>query len=196
MLASALLAACLLLLLSLCPRCEGGTNAPAANATRKDSGGEGKPLSKGVTTQAAALNVLGTALQTCNNHLMTGWYRDGSCRTDTADTGLHSVCAVVTDDFLQYMRQVGNNLITPVPQNRFPGLVHGDAWCLCAGRWLQAHAAGKAPPILLSATERSAIDVIPLEVIREFGAGTGTGTGGSAGSGTATVEAEVAVDGQ
>ncbi|MFN7228600.1 MAG: DUF2237 family protein [Synechococcaceae cyanobacterium] len=97
---------------------------------------------------------------------MTGWYRDGSCRTGPADLGRHTVCCVVTDAFLNYSRAQGNDLSTPMPDFSFPGLRAGDCWCVCAGRWLEAYDDGMAPPVRLEACEASTLELIPLEILR------------------------------
>ena len=114
----------------------------------------------------SARNVLGGELEECCSSPKTGWFRDGTCRTDAADAGRHVVCAHMTATFLAYTRAEGNDLSTPSPSAGFPGLREGDRWCLCAGRWEQARRAGVAPPVLLAATEESALQVIPLEVLR------------------------------
>jgi len=98
---------------------------------------------------------------------MTGWYRDGFCRTDGADLGRHTVCCVVDERFLSYTRAQGNDLSTPMPQYGFPGLKPGDHWCVCAGRWLEAYEDGMAPSVRLEACEQSALEVIPLEVLQQ-----------------------------
>ncbi len=113
-------------------------------------------------------NVLGTDLQPCNCSIMTGWYRDGSCKTDPTDMGMHTVCAVMTDRFLTYSKAQGNDLSTPMPQYNFPGLKAGDHWCLCAPRWNQAYEDGMAPLVNLEATELSTLQVVGLEVLQQF----------------------------
>ncbi len=118
----------------------------------------------------AARNVLGEPLELCGCEPMTGWYRDGSCRTDAADSGRHTVCCVITDLFLRYSRSQGNDLSTPMPAYGFPGLKPGDHWCVCAFRWLEAYEDGVAPPVSLQATEESTLAVIPLELLRSVGA--------------------------
>nr|WP_254896172.1 DUF2237 domain-containing protein [Synechococcus sp. HK05] len=119
------------------------------------------------TPDSAALNVLGQPLVLCGCQPMTGWYRDGFCRTDGADLGRHTVCCVVDERFLSYTRAQGNDLSTPMPQYGFPGLKPGDHWCVCAGRWLEAYDDGMAPPVRLDACEQSALEVIPLELLQE-----------------------------
>jgi len=110
-------------------------------------------------------NVLGTDLQECSSSPETGFYRDGSCRTDEQDRGLHTVCAIVNNEFLQYSKSAGNDLITPMPQFNFPGLKAGDRWCLCASRWKEAHLAGAAPQIALEATHAKTLDIIDLDTL-------------------------------
>ncbi|MCS5705289.1 DUF2237 domain-containing protein [Synechococcus sp. FGCU-3] len=116
------------------------------------------------------LNVLSEPLELCGCEPMTGWYRDGSCRTDRADLGRHTVCCVVNDAFLTYSKAQGNDLSTPMPAYDFPGLKPGDHWCVCAPRWLEAYEDGMAPPVRLKATEITTLEVIPLEVLRQHAA--------------------------
>lgn len=97
-------------------------------------------------------NVFGEPLEICCTKPMTGYFRDGSCRTDNEDTGTHTVCAVMTEDFLMFSASMGNDLITPIPYYQFPGLKEGDYWCLCVNRWIEAEKAGKAPKLILEAT--------------------------------------------
>ena len=113
-------------------------------------------------------NVLGTDLQICNCNPLTGWYRDGSCKTDPTDVGMHTVCAVVTQAFLTYSKAQGNDLSTPMPQYGFPGLTEGDHWGLCASRWKQAYEDGMAPMVNLEATEVSTLQVVDLEILKQF----------------------------
>ncbi|MFM8604848.1 MAG: DUF2237 family protein [Cyanobium sp.] len=112
------------------------------------------------------LNVLGEPLEVCGCQPLTGWFRDGSCRTDPADLGRHTVCCQVNEAFLNYTRAQGNDLSTPAPAYGFPGLREGDAWCVCAARWLEAYEDGMAPPVRLEACEISTLKVIPLEILR------------------------------
>lgn len=119
-----------------------------------------------IPTEDAPRNVLGEPLQICGCEPLTGWWRDGSCRTDATDAGLHTVCCVMTDAFLRYSRAQGNDLSTPRPAFRFPGLKPGDHWCVCAARWLEAYQDGLAPPVVLAACEERSLAVIPLEVLR------------------------------
>lgn len=113
------------------------------------------------------LNVLGEPLQPCGTDPMTGFYREGSCSCGPDDIGLHAVCAVVTEEFLEHQRSVGNDLATPRPEWHFPGLRPGDRWCVVAGRWLQAYEDGVAAPVVLASTNARALEVIPLELLRE-----------------------------
>jgi len=110
-----------------------------------------------------ARNVLGTPLEVCGNDPVTGFYRNGCCDTGQEDAGMHVVCAVMTEEFLKFSRQRGNDLITPRPG--FAGLHAGDPWCLCAMRWLEAYRAGMAPPVLLTATHENALKVVPMEAL-------------------------------
>lgn len=118
-----------------------------------------------------ARNVLGGALAPCSHDPLTGWYRDGCCRTDENDLGSHTVCAVVTADFLAFSKSVGNDLSTPRPEYRFPGLRPGDRWCLCAMRWEEARRAGCAPRVVLEATNASALRFCQLDDLRAHAAG-------------------------
>ena len=111
-------------------------------------------------------NVLGTELQSCSCNPMTGWYRDGSCKTDATDMGMHTICAVMTDQFLSYSKAQGNDLSTP--QTGFPGLKAGDHWCLCAPRWKEAYEDGMAPLVNLEATEESTLTIIDLDILKQF----------------------------
>lgn len=110
-------------------------------------------------------NVLGGELQECGTDPLTGFYRDGCCTSGPEDIGSHTVCAVVTQEFLSHQRQVGNDLVSPVPAYGFPGLRPGDRWCVVALRWLQSVEAGVAAPVVLSSTNERALEVIPLEVL-------------------------------
>ena len=114
------------------------------------------------TVPEVALNVLGTPLQICSLDPLTGFLRDGHCRTDALDGGTHVVCARVTQVFLAFTLSRGNDLITPRPQSRFPGLKPGDAWCLCVLRWKEALDAGYAPPVNLACTHARALDFVTL----------------------------------
>jgi uncharacterized protein (DUF2237 family) len=115
-----------------------------------------------------AKNVLGEELETCSTQPLTGFYRDGCCNTGPEDMGRHTVCAIVTAEFLEFSREHGNDLITPAPQFGFPGLKPGDRWCLCLARWLEAYQAGKAPWIVLRATHESVRDKVSMEILNQF----------------------------
>lgn len=109
-----------------------------------------------------ASNVLGSSLAPCSTAPMTGFYRDGCCRTGAGDFGAHVVCAEMTEEFLSFTKAQGNDLCTPVPAYHFPGLKAGDRWCLCAARWKEALDAGVAPPVVLRATHASALEYVSL----------------------------------
>ncbi|MFK8114746.1 MAG: DUF2237 family protein [Rubripirellula sp.] len=115
----------------------------------------------------AGKNVLGAELQTCSTDPMTGFYRDGCCQTGADDLGLHTVCVQVSAEFLDYSKSVGNDLTTANPMYRFPGLVPGDRWCLCAARWKEAYDAGVAPPVVLEATHMSTLEFASIEELQE-----------------------------
>ena len=115
-----------------------------------------------------SLNVLGTPLKPCSHSPKTGWFRDGKCNTDASDRGSHTVAALVTDDFLQCLRERGNDLCTPAPRHGFPGLSEGDRWCVCAASWYDAYTAGRACPVDLEATHQAALAVVPLEALMEY----------------------------
>lgn len=114
-----------------------------------------------------SLNVLGEPLTPCSHDPLTGFFRDGHCNTCAEDQGSHTVCAVMTDEFLAFSKYVGNDLSTPRPEFGFAGLKTGDMWCLCAARFLQAHDEGCAPKVNLSATHLRATDIVPLDVLRQ-----------------------------
>ncbi len=111
-------------------------------------------------------NVLGEPLEKCGEDPMTGYFRDGSCRTDNNDYGSHTVCAFVTEEFLEFSKIKGNDLKTPRPDLNFQGLKEGDSWCLCANRWLEAYQNGAAPKIKLRSTNIKALDVISLDILK------------------------------
>jgi uncharacterized protein (DUF2237 family) len=113
------------------------------------------------------LNVLGGALEECGTDPLTGFFRDGCCSTGPEDIGSHTVCAVVTTEFLAHQKSVGNDLSTPRPELSFPGLRPGDRWCVVAVRWLQAYHAGAPAPVVLASTHARALETIPLSVLRE-----------------------------
>jgi hypothetical protein len=112
-------------------------------------------------------NVLGEPLQCCCRDPLTGFYRDGYCRTGPGDVGLHTVCAEMTAEFLEFSREAGNDLSTPMPEYGFPGLKEGDLWCLCVTRWAEALEAGQAPRVRLEATHLSALEYVDLADLQE-----------------------------
>lgn len=113
-------------------------------------------------------NVFGEPLQICCTDPLTGYFRDGLCRTISEDTGTHTVCAIMTAEFLRFSASVGNDLITPIPYYQFRGLKAGDKWCLCVSRWIQAEKAGKAPKIILEATHEKTLKYAPLETLVKY----------------------------
>lgn len=115
-------------------------------------------------------NVLGTELVACSEDPTTGYLRDGCCHHLTEDAGRHELCAVMTDEFLQYSKSRGNDLITPRPELEFPGLEAGDCWCLCIDRWLEAAAADVAPPVVLEATAKAVLDRVELSELEAHAA--------------------------
>lgn len=118
--------------------------------------------------QAPSVNALGGTLRPCSADPLTGFFRDGCCNTGPMDSGSHTVCAVMTAEFLANSKYLGNDLSTPRPEFRFPGLKPGDRWCLCAARFLQAHEEGVAPKVDLAATHERALDIVPLSVLRDY----------------------------
>lgn len=122
-----------------------------------------------MTVKAApSINVLGGSLQPCSIDPVTGFFRNGHCDTCAQDRGSHTVCAVMTAEFLAYSKYLGNDLSTPRPEYQFPGLKPGDHWCLCAARFLQAHHEGVAPQIRLASTHQRALDIVPLDLLRRY----------------------------
>lgn len=111
-------------------------------------------------------NVLGEILEPCGTDPVTGFYRDGCCSTGPDDQGRHTICAVMTSEFLEHQRSIGNDLSTPMPAYRFPGLVPGDRWCVTALNWLRAHQDGSAAPVVLASTNERTLEVISLEVLQ------------------------------
>jgi uncharacterized protein (DUF2237 family) len=114
----------------------------------------------------AQLNVFGEPLASCSERPLTGWTRNGCCETDAQDVGSHTVCAVMTAEFLDFSRSRGNDLSTPRPEYGFPGLAPGDNWCLCAARWREAWQAGLAPRVRLKATHRRALEIVDLAALK------------------------------
>jgi uncharacterized protein (DUF2237 family) len=113
-------------------------------------------------------NVLGGPLELCGEEPLTGFFRDGCCRTAPSDIGSHTICAVVSAEFLEHQRSIGNDLSTPMPAFQFPGLEPGDRWCVTAVNWLRAHEDGAAAFVVLSATHERALDIVPLDVLRAY----------------------------
>jgi uncharacterized protein len=113
-------------------------------------------------------NVLGGPLEPCGLEPLTGFYRDGCCHTGPGDLGSHTICAVVTAEFLEFQQRIGNDLSTPMPGYRFPGLTPGDRWCVTTHAWLRAHAEGVAAFVVLAATHERALEFVPLDVLREY----------------------------
>jgi uncharacterized protein (DUF2237 family) len=112
--------------------------------------------------------VLGTELKACSTKPMTGFFRDGCCNTTNEDLGAHTVCVVLTAEFLQFSREAGNDLSTPLPEHGFPGLQPGDHWCLCAARWVEALEAGKAPRVVLESTHERTLEFTPLAMLQRY----------------------------
>jgi hypothetical protein len=123
------------------------------------------------------LNVLGGEMEPCGTDPLTGFYRDGCCRTGAEDRGSHTICAVVTAAFLDHQRRIGNDLSTPMPQFRFPGLVPGDRWCVTARNWLRAHEDGAAAYVVLASTHQRALETVPLPVLQEHAVDVPAGPG-------------------
>ena len=111
-------------------------------------------------------NVLGGELASCGTEPMTGFYRDGSCKTGPSDIGSHTICAVMSEEFLLQQKRIGNDLTTPMPEYMFPGLVPGDRWCVTAMNWLRAYQEGVAAPVVLAATNTRVLEVVPLDALR------------------------------
>lgn len=118
--------------------------------------------------QFRSLNVLGEPLEVCSRAPLTGFFRDGHCNTNHEDAGIHTVCAEMTEEFLQFSKSKGNDLSTPWPEAGFPGLEPGDRWCLCASRWIEAYRAGVAPRIVLQATHEETLAMVDLETLKQY----------------------------
>ena len=114
------------------------------------------------------LNVLGGPLLPCSDDPVTGFFRDGCCNTSEEDFGSHTVCVILTDEFLDFSKQSGNDLSTPRPEFNFPGLRAGQRWCLCAARWVEAWRAGSAPRVSLNATNQAALEIVPLDLLKQY----------------------------
>jgi uncharacterized protein (DUF2237 family) len=112
-------------------------------------------------------NVMGGPLEPCGTEPMTGFFRDGCCNTSPEDLGSHTICAVVSEEFLEHQRGIGNDLVTPMPMYHFPGLVPGDRWCVTARNWLRAHMDGAAAPVVLASTHERALEIVPLDVLQQ-----------------------------
>ena len=117
-----------------------------------------------------SVNVLGEPLESCSEEPMAGFFRDGCCNTSDEDLGSHTVCGEVTREFLEFSRFRGNDLSTPVPEYGFPGLKPRDRWCLCAARWLEAQQHGMAPRVMLRGTHQRALEIVPLNLLKEYAA--------------------------
>ncbi|OUS27413.1 hypothetical protein A9Q99_15150 [Gammaproteobacteria bacterium 45_16_T64] len=117
-----------------------------------------------------SINVFGETLESCSETPITGFFRDGCCNTNEQDVGSHTVCIEVTQKFLEYSRFRGNDLSTPMPEYGFPGLAPGDRWCLCAARWKEAYDQDMAPRVHLTRTHKKALEIVPLELLRQFAA--------------------------
>ncbi|MBU79275.1 MAG: hypothetical protein CMD29_04020 [Flavobacteriales bacterium] len=113
-------------------------------------------------------NIFGEPLQSCCTKPMTGYFRDGLCRTISDDTGTHTVCAIMTKDFLEFSALKGNDLITPMPYYQFPGLKEGDKWCLCVSRWIEAEKEGKAPKLILEATHEKTLEYTSIDTLIKY----------------------------
>jgi hypothetical protein len=123
--------------------------------------------SRDLPGRGSQLNVLGGPLLTCSDQPVTGFFRDGCCNTSEDDFGSHTVCVVLTDEFLAYSKAAGNDLSTPRPEFDFPGLKAGQRWCLCAARWVEAYRAGKAPKVSLNSTNQAALEIVPLDLLKQ-----------------------------
>ena len=122
----------------------------------------------GSETKKRQKNVLGQPLESCGQDPVTGFYRDGCCNTGSDDLGLHTVCCVVNEQFLETSARLGNDLTTPLPQYGFPGLKPGDRWCVCAARWLEAQRAGAGCPVVLEATHEATLEIVPFELLLQY----------------------------
>lgn len=123
--------------------------------------------SRDLPGRGSQLNVLGGPLLTCSDSPVTGFFRDGCCNTSEDDFGSHTVCVVLTEEFLAYSKAAGNDLSTPRPEFDFPGLQAGQRWCLCAARWVEAWRAGKAPRVCLNSTNQAALEIVPLDLLKQ-----------------------------
>ena len=114
------------------------------------------------------INIFGDEITPCSYDPLTGFFRDGCCNTEERDIGSHTVCVQITEAFLEYSKSKGNDLSTPIPEFGFPGLVSGDRWCLCAQRWLEAYEDGMAPKVVLLATNEKVLDIISIELLKQY----------------------------
>jgi len=144
----------------------------SASLSRKATAMIAFDKSSGAADRPADRNLLGEPLIPCSTEPLTGFFRDGSCRTCAEDTGSHTVCAVMTEAFLDFTVKAGNDLVTPRPEYSFPGLLPGDRWCLCAARWLEALQAGCGPPVVLEATSEKALEIVPFELLKQHAVAT------------------------
>jgi uncharacterized protein (DUF2237 family) len=139
----------------------------AENQVRRGASVTLVTVALGDTARMADRNVLGGVLEACGTDPLTGFFRDGCCRTDAADRGSHTICAVVTAEFLEHQAAIGNDLSTPMPRYGFPGLVPGDRWCVTAANWLRAHEDGAAAYVVLASTHERALDIVDLDALRK-----------------------------
>ena len=123
--------------------------------------------SRDLPGRGSQLNVLGGPLLTCSDQPVTGFFREGCCNTSEDDFGSHTVCVVLTEEFLAYSKGAGNDLSTPRPEFDFPGLKAGQRWCLCAARWVEAWRLGKAPKVSLNSTNQAALEIVPLDLLKQ-----------------------------
>ena len=121
-----------------------------------------------MATEGKQKNVFGETIELCCENPITGFFRDGFCHTDERDEGVHTVCVSMTKDFLEFSLSQGNDLSTPRPEFGFPGLKEGDSWCLCAERWAEAYEANKAPKLFLKKTNYRTLDIVPMELLKNF----------------------------
>ena len=123
--------------------------------------------SRDLPGRGSQLNVLGGPLMTCSDEPVTGFFRDGCCNISEDDFGSHTICVVLTEEFLAYSKAAGNDLSTPRPEFDFPGLTAGQRWCLCAARWVEAWRVGKAPKVALNSTNQAALEIVPLDLLKQ-----------------------------
>src|SRR6476620_8489525 len=146
------------------PRCAPAT---ARSGGTRGRAGRARRWARPAHNPMAERNVLGGELEPCSTDPLTGFYRDGCCATGAEDQGSHTICAVVTAEFLEHQQRIGNDLITPVPEYRFPGLAPGERWCVTAVDWLRAHEDGAAAVVVLAATHERALEIVSLAALRE-----------------------------